>query len=196
MVVNILDLVDDAKCYETLRRLRWPEGVRCPHCDSPHVVKPGRDEIQPDLQHSECRACYRRFDDLTDTVFAGHHQPLRTWSVVLYLLGLNLSKEQIAHELDLDPDGTQQMTTLLREGIIQRQPEVQLSGEVECGEVYVVAGHKGHPEAGRKKGERADADAARASRGVGRGRRRSHRSSGCSRGRVRWSSRCWRTCNR
>jgi Transposase zinc-ribbon domain len=46
MVVNILGIVDDARCYETLRRLRWPEGVRCPHCDSPHVVKQGRDETQ------------------------------------------------------------------------------------------------------------------------------------------------------
>lgn len=31
------------------------------------------------------------------------------------------------------------------------QPEPRLSGEVECDEVYVVAGHKGHPEAVKKK---------------------------------------------
>ena len=69
-------------------------------------------------------------------------------------MGLDLSNEQIAKELDLDPDDAQRMTTLLRDGIVQRKPEVQLSGEVECDEVYVVAGHKGHPEAVRKKGER------------------------------------------
>ncbi len=67
-------------------------------------------------------------------------------------MGLNLSNEQIAKELDLDPDDVQRMTTLLRDGIIQRRPEVTLSGEVECDEVYVVAGHKGHPEAVAKKG--------------------------------------------
>jgi hypothetical protein len=50
------------------------------------------------------------------------------------------------------------MTSRLREGIVQRQPEVTLSGEVECDEVYVVAGHKGHPEAVRKKGDSAVAD--------------------------------------
>ena len=43
------------------------------------------------------------------------------------------------------------MTTQLREGIVQRKPQVTLSGEVECDEVYVVAGHKGHPEAVAKK---------------------------------------------
>jgi hypothetical protein len=38
---------------------------------------------------------------------------------------------------------------------VQRKPEVVLSGEVECDEVYVVAGHKGHPAAVAKKGDRA-----------------------------------------
>ena len=28
MVVNILAIVDDAKCYEVVRSLRWPEGVQ------------------------------------------------------------------------------------------------------------------------------------------------------------------------
>jgi hypothetical protein len=49
------------------------------------------------------------------------------------------------------------MATQLREGIVVRQPEVMLNGEVECDEVYVVAGHQGHPEAVREKGEWADA---------------------------------------
>ena len=76
--------------------------------------------------------------------------------MVLYLMGLNLSNEPIAKELDLDPDDAQRMTTALREGVVLRKPEVALSGQVECDEVYVVAGHKGHPEAVRKKGGRAD----------------------------------------
>ena len=67
-------------------------------------------------------------------------------------MGLNLSNEQIGHELNLDPDDAQMMTTQLREGIVERKPVETLSGEVECDEVYVVAGHKGHPEAVKKKG--------------------------------------------
>src|SRR5512135_3328522 len=72
-------------------------------------------------------------------------------------MGLNLSNEQIAQEMDIDPDDAQVMASRLREGIVERKPEVQLGGEVECDEVYVVAGHKGHPEAVRKKGDSADA---------------------------------------
>ena len=77
MLVNILGITDDAKCYEMVRRLRWPEGTRCPYCDSAQVVKQGRDETEPQRQRYECRSCGRRFDDLTGTIFAGHHQPLR-----------------------------------------------------------------------------------------------------------------------
>jgi len=155
MLLNIQTLIDDAKCYETVRTLRWPDGIRCPHCDSSQITKQGKDDTQPERQRYECTACRRRFDDLTGTIFAGHHQHLRVWILCLYFMGLNLSNEQIARELDLNPDDAQKMTTQLREGIVERKPEVRLSGEVECDEVYVVAGHKGHPEAVRKKGERA-----------------------------------------
>ena len=66
-------------------------------------------------------------------------------------MGLNLSNEQIAQELGIDPDDTQVMASQLREGIVQHQPAVVLSGEVECDEVYVVAGHKGQPDVVDKK---------------------------------------------
>ena len=47
------------------------------------------------------------------------------------------------------------MIRQLRQGIVDRRPPVTLSGEVEPDEVYVVAGHKGHPETVEKKGESA-----------------------------------------
>jgi transposase len=157
MMLHIQNLIDDAKCFETVRQLRWPGGVVCPHCGSGHVTKQGRDETQPARQRYRCQACQTMFDDLTGTVFAGHHQPLRIWILCLYFMGLNLSNEQIAQELDLDPNDVQVMTAQLREGLVARKPEVTLSGEVECDEVYVVAGHKGHPEAVQKKVVRPDA---------------------------------------
>ena len=58
---------------------------------------------------------------------------------------------QIAQELGLGPDDVQRMTEPLRAGIVARQPEPRLAGEVECDEGYVVAGHKGHPDAVKKK---------------------------------------------
>ena len=37
MLVNILGITDDAKCYEMVRHLPWPDGVHCSHCDAAHV---------------------------------------------------------------------------------------------------------------------------------------------------------------
>ncbi len=151
-MVNIQNLIDDAKCYQAIREMRWPDGVICPHCSSGSVIKNGRDDIQPQRQRYECQGCRRRFDDLTDTIFAGRHQPLRIWIACLYLMGLNLSGLQIAQELDINKDDARAMIHQLRQGIVDRHPPVVLEGEVECDEVYVVAGHKGHPEAVKKKG--------------------------------------------
>ena len=98
-------------------------GVHSPHRDSGQIVKQGRDtDTEPQRQRYECRDCGRRFDDLTDTIFAGHHQSLRVWVLVFYFMGLNLPNEQIARELDLDPDDAQRMTTLLRDGSFSASP--------------------------------------------------------------------------
>ncbi len=155
MEINILGLIDDAYCYETIRNLRWPDKVSCPDCTSDDIIKRGKDDKQMHRQRYECKTCDKRFDDLTNTVFAGHHQPLKVWIIFLYFMGLNLSTEQIAKELNLNKDDAHYMSTILRSGVVEKKPEVELSGEVECDEVYVVAGHKGHPEAVKKKEDKA-----------------------------------------
>ena len=163
-MLRIQNLIDDAKCYEAVRELRWPDGVQCPHCYHTDVIKRGFDETEPHRQRYSCNPCDRRFDDLTQTVFSGHHQPLRTWILCLYFMGLNLSNQQIAEELSLNKDDVHQMSTQLREGVEAHKPEATLAGEVECDEVYIVAGHKGHPDAVKKK---ADWVAEIASKGLG-----------------------------
>jgi transposase-like protein len=111
------------QCYQTVRELRWPDGVACPSCESKHVIKRGFDDTEPARQRYECHDCTRRFDDLTDTIFAGHHQPLKVWVLCLYFMGLNVSNEQIAHELSLNESDVQQMTAQLRQGIIKKSPQ-------------------------------------------------------------------------
>jgi len=166
-MLNILNLIDDANCFAAVRALRWPEGVRCVHCDSPAVSKQGRDTTQPQRQKYRCSDCGRWFDDLSGTVFCGHHQPLRTWVLCLYFMGLNLSNRQIAQELGLHKDDTQRMTAQLRVGIDSKQALPELSGEVEADEVYVIAGHKGHPDAVKKQGRQGRRRRLKGARGRG-----------------------------
>src|SRR5689334_20523006 len=111
-MVNLSGLLDEAKCFELVRQHRWPDGVRCPDCDSAVVIRNGHDDGQRHRQRYLCKACHGRFDDLTGTVLAGHHQPLRVWVLCLYLMGLNLSNRQIAQELGLDASDVQAMTSI------------------------------------------------------------------------------------
>ena len=90
MPVNIKHLVDDVQCDQTVRELRWPDGVACPSCEATHVIKRGLDDTEPARQRSACHACAQRFEALTDTIFAGPHQPLKVRIWCLYFMGLNM----------------------------------------------------------------------------------------------------------
>ncbi len=139
-------LIDEDKCYEEVRRMRWPQGVHCPGCTSNKIVKRGRSHRQPGCRRYHCKNCGKRFDDLTGTIFAGRHQPLSVWFTYLYLMGLNQSNRQISQELGLNESDGQAMADQLRSGIVRRRPKVRMVGVVEGDEVYVVAGHKGRPD--------------------------------------------------
>ena len=177
-LVNLSALIDDAKCFALVRQHRWPEGVRCPACGGAGVVRDGCDDRQVHRQRYRCKACAVRFDDLTGTVLAGHHQPLRVWVLCLYFMGLNLANRQIAQELGLDRSDVQAMTEQLRHGLVAKAAPVRLAGEVEIDEVYVVAGHKGQPAEVEKRGARDGGAGFRARRDAARWKRTSHRSSG------------------
>jgi transposase-like protein len=176
-LVNLSALIDDAKCFALVRQHRWPEGVRCPACGGVSVVRDGCDDRQVHRQRYRCKGCAGRFDDLTGTVLAGHHQPLRVWVLCLYFMGLNLSNRQIAQELGLNGSDVQAMTEQLRGGLVAKAPAVRLDGEVEIDEVYVVAGHKGQPAAVAKGGGSAAAADWRERRAAAHWRRTSRRSS-------------------
>jgi transposase-like protein len=131
-MITLPQLLDNAKYFETIRALRWPDKVSCPHCGSEAIIKQRKDDTPPERQRYGCKACQRKFDDLTGTIFAGHYQSLKSWALYLYFMGLNLSNAQIARELDLNEADVQPMTRQLRSRIISKRPAVVLEGEVEC----------------------------------------------------------------
>ena len=86
-LVDLSGLMDDAKCFAFVRQRCWPEGIRCPACDNDAVTRDGHDDTQPCRQRYRCKACSGRFDDLTGTVLAGHHQPATGVGAVALLHG-------------------------------------------------------------------------------------------------------------
>ena len=117
--VNITNLIDEAQCDQTVRALRWPNGIVCLSCKSKQVITRGFDDTEPARQRQECGTCHTRFDALTGTICAGHHQPLNVWILYLYFRGLHLSNEQMAHALALRGSEVQQMTPQVRAGVVK-----------------------------------------------------------------------------
>jgi hypothetical protein len=74
-MIHMQSLIDDAKCFETIRDLRWPNGVHCPTGDSFEVTKQGRDDTQPERQRYLCKSCEQRFDDVTNTLLISGTAP-------------------------------------------------------------------------------------------------------------------------
>jgi transposase-like protein len=122
MILYLQTMLDEEKVYTTVRNLRWSNGeVICPNCGSSTIIRNGYHNTQKVRQRYLCQGCEKQFDDLTGTVFEGHHQPLEVWILCLYLMGLNLSNQQIGRELGLDKDDVQAMTQQLREGVVAKK---------------------------------------------------------------------------
>ncbi|MGK7913499.1 MAG: transposase [Synechococcus sp.] len=50
-MLNLVKRLDESKCYEAVRQLRWLAGVRCSRCSGERVFKRGTDELDADRQH-------------------------------------------------------------------------------------------------------------------------------------------------
>ena len=56
-MLTILNLIDEAKCYEMVRNLRWPNRVHCAHCDHFQVKKRGFHNSSKHRQRYVFKAC-------------------------------------------------------------------------------------------------------------------------------------------
>ena len=155
-MLKITDLMNESACFQKIRELRWKDGpVCCPRCGHDSCVETGSSKKHPSCLSYCCQECGRNFNDLTDTIFAESNLSIKTWMACLYLMNMNVSNRQIAKELDISEKTAQNITLKIRKEIEKNAPKPELSGEVEFDEVYVVAGHKGHPESVKKRVEMA-----------------------------------------
>jgi transposase-like protein len=67
-------------CRAYLERLRWPDGLNCPRCDSDRVTRvPTRNQV-------DCRECRYRFSVTSGTRLHDSAVPLWKWLVAVSLL--------------------------------------------------------------------------------------------------------------
>lgn len=65
----------ETACISRMRKVRWPEGVKCPGCGSASI---GRIKTRKNYQ---CCVCRRQFSVTTDTICHRTHLGLMTWFI-------------------------------------------------------------------------------------------------------------------
>jgi len=153
MQIQLHKILDVGMCYDILRSIRWDSGVKCTNCRSETVVKNGKDSTNIHVQRYHCHSCKSYFDDLSDTIFSGSHQPLHHWITVLYLMNLNASVLQITQELEVSEDTARHMCNAIREGIVKKNLILSLAETLNLMNVISLLDTKDNPKTSKKRVE-------------------------------------------
>jgi transposase-like protein len=131
----------DDQCRELLKRLRWPEGVRCPRCQADAIKLATAKELY------FCQTCVYQFSVVAGTIFNDSHLPLPIWFTAVHLL-CEAKKGMSAHQVKRTiwglNKGSYKTAWYLCHRIRAAMKEVEqpmLVGTVEMDETY-VGGHE------------------------------------------------------
>jgi len=112
-IAGIRGLLNDREVFQTLKALRWPQGVICPRCQSVNVIRSDPPPNAIDKRHYyECLDCKNGgrisdFDDFTGLPLKSMHA-VKQWILCWYLIGF-CSVNQIAKILGISAQEVMQM---------------------------------------------------------------------------------------
>ena len=125
---------DDKAAEEWFVQKRWPDGARCPKCDSDNIqIGPKH----PDMPY-RCRACRKFFSVKTDTVMHSSKLGYQVWAIAIYLVTVKpkgISSVQLHKELGITQKTAWHLAHRLRKTWDYQQDK--LLGEVEVDETYI-----------------------------------------------------------
>jgi transposase-like protein len=74
---------DELSAHRYLEKMLWPDGVRCPRCDSTRVGQLNGASTR--LGTYKCYGCRKAFSLLHGTVMSSSHVPAHKWLQAIYL---------------------------------------------------------------------------------------------------------------
>lgn len=140
--VNSMFSTDD-KCRELLKKLRWPNGVKCLRCGGPNC-------FEVSSYKYECRECAYQFTVTAQSIFHDSHLPLTTWFLAVLLIveaRKGISANQLKRTLGVAYKTAWYLCHRIRHAMQEAGPRELMTTATEIDETYV--GGKRHGKTGR-----------------------------------------------
>lgn len=143
------EYADDNKARALLERLRWPDGISCPHCAKDgsdckdiYTLTPKATSKSPGRKGLyKCAACRRQFTVTVGTIFEDSHIKIGTWLMAIFVLWgskKSISAHQLHRMLGITYKSAWFMAHRLRYAVSPTLPLGKLlNGVVEVDETFV-----------------------------------------------------------
>src|SRR5271169_184731 len=154
---------DEDKAREFLEKLRWPDGVVCPHCGLVGEAyklepKPSKKDTHVRKGVWKCGGCREQFTVTVGTIFEDSHIPLSKWLLAYHLLCASkkgMSAHQLHRMLKVTYRSAWFMAHRIRYTMSQEPLSSKLQGVIEIDETYVGGKRRQHVSTTVKPGQRA-----------------------------------------
>lgn len=120
-------------CHAYLEELRWPDGVKCPRCDSDKISRIAK------RRQFDCDGCRYQFSVRVGTIFHDSKLPLWKWFLAVYMMGESrkgISANQLKRMLGVSYKTAWYLCHRIRSTMSDESGEL-LGGIVEADETYV-----------------------------------------------------------
>ena len=144
--LNLLHIAEHFSSEESARNFLenslWPDGPRCPHCESRKAYKL---TAKPDSKRPvrkgvyKCGECREQYTVTVNTIFENSHIPLNKWLLAIHLLCASkkgMSAHQLHRMLGITYKCAWFMAHRIRYAMTEEMRQ-KFSGVVECDETYV-----------------------------------------------------------
>lgn len=138
----------EEQCFESLYRLRWPNGFVCPNCAHQKSCQLTVRKL------TQCNRCRHQTSITAGTIFEATKLPLTTWFLGIYFITQDkkgVSAMKLHRQLGISYNAAWRMKQKLMQVMMERDGEKQLSGFVEIDDAYI-----GGERTGGKRGRGAE----------------------------------------